>query len=312
MSIADVDGDGQNEIVVGGAFLQAVKLTSTGGLQNVSSLIPTATPGAAFRFADVDDDSRMDLLVADNPFLEVYRRRPDGSFMQGDFYYIGTSYSPITLQIGDVNHDGLMDVVMAIRRNGQSEQGAIAIFYQQVGGTFASPVLLPLDAVVDIKAVAVGDLNGDGLDDIAVADIGTQPHVTVLYQRTDGTLATPTFVQTASNPYAVQIVDIDQDGRRDLVVGEPLVGGVSIYRQKSDGSLLAPPEWFAANDVGVNFSSDYLSVADVNADGLPDIVLVGQGLTVLYNRGISNGIGPMTNTRRVAAKFLMPARLSRK
>ena len=65
-------------------------------------------------------------------------------------------------------------------------------------------------------AVAIGDLNGDGKPDIAVANYGSGT-ISVLFGNGDGTFQTPVTYTVGSNPRGVAIADLDGKNGNDLV-----------------------------------------------------------------------------------------------
>ncbi len=70
------------------------------------------------------------------------------------------------------------------------------------------------DGRLDANSLATGDLNGDGLTDVAL--LGDNGEVYFLAQQKDHTLAEPQKIPYSGTPKALQIVDVDGDGRNDL------------------------------------------------------------------------------------------------
>jgi hypothetical protein len=182
--------------------------------------------------------------------------------------------SPGTSQvaIGDMNNDGLQDLVSA--------DFNVSLFVQTAPGTFASPVsLYPGGA----NWVAVGDLNNDGIPDVALTDsVGVK---VLLHTGAAASLtyAAPVAVFTQSvNPgitgaNLIAVADVNGDGLNDLVitdpgpVGSPPTVNILLQSKSAPGTFLAPVSYaLSANSVPQS-----IMVADVNGDGHPDIVIGG-------------------------------------
>lgn len=127
------------------------------------------------------------------------------------------------------------------------------------------------------SATAAGDIDGDGADDVVVVtsdQLGTgagSEQVYVFYRRPDGPVVK--FAPTApasvlDKGISTAVCDVDGDGRREILVGYAL-GDLSIYKTGTDG---VPVLWRTLAGVG----SATLLCADVDGDGLRDVVTTGQ------------------------------------
>ena len=114
------------------------------------------------------------------------------------------------------------------------------------------------------RAVALGDLGGDGHLDAVVAQKDA-PAIVVLHGGGDGTFGPPSSVPIGGSVQRVAIADLDRDGRRDVVVAD--AGGVVVVRNTPAGLVPGP-------EVQTPWSSleTGLAVADVTGDGNPDVV----------------------------------------
>ncbi|MDB5334621.1 MAG: hypothetical protein JWN70_240, partial [Planctomycetaceae bacterium] len=140
------------------------------------------------------------------------------------------------------------------------------------------------------RAVAIGDLNGDGKPDVAVT-ITSSSKVSVYLNTTTTGSSTATFAPksdfiTGNTPYAVQIGDLNGDGKPDLATTNFFGRSVSVLLNTTPTG--ASSATFATkHDFTVLDNPYYVSFADINGDGRPDLVVADQGsgsISVLLNQ----------------------------
>lgn len=211
------------------------------------------------------------------------------------------------LAVGDVNGDRLVDVAVAGRHDGHYD----VIIYDGHGKTDASGgtvtnvlarLVDPLGPGVGPLTVALGDFNGDGVSDLAVAStsaFGNSPVVkTWSFQLKDptalpldapvtqvplGTAIAPAGLQNTKG-LEVAAVDVDGDGTDELIVAPAVVGGsLDVYRfSKSDNSWVLAGQW-NLKSLGMSAGVS-LAAGSLDASGAPEIVLgsrVGDTVKVL-------------------------------
>ena len=128
--------------------------------------------------------------------------------------------------------------------------------------------------------VAVGDLNEDGSPDLAVADGGFTPGLSVLINDGHGGFQSPLSTASQFEARRIALATLDPDSHLDVVVGG--LFNVEVYRGNGDGTfqpVVTYPGITAPNA---------LVIADVNHDGIPDIVEGGQFAVDVY---LGNGDG---------------------
>jgi hypothetical protein len=151
--------------------------------------------------------------------------------------------------------------------------------------------------------VAVGDLNGDGRADLAATAGGNRPtDIAVFRQAADGTLSTALPLPTYDVPVAARIVDVDGDGRLDLVVSHSGWSTVGVYLQRTDGTL-APEERHESS--GGWWNPEAMAVADVNGDGRVDILIEGQLLLQHADFTVAASASRLAGALRVKALAAM-------
>jgi hypothetical protein len=149
------------------------------------------------------------------------------------------------LAAGDLNGDGREDVVMAA---GRYRAGELRILYQNAIGGFLDARVVPLTG--QPGALAVADVNGDGLKDIVVAD-WMNGRVFVLAQNAaKGDLDPPTSVEVGKGPISLAVLAPVADGPRLIVVLSTAADALKVL-SLAGGSLKAlgdvpigsPPGW---------------------------------------------------------------------
>jgi hypothetical protein len=132
---------------------------------------------------------------------------------------------------------------------------------------------------------AVGDFNGDGYADVAIACTYTN-NVTVFINKGDGTFQNGVSYPTDTWSLGVAVGDLNKDGKLDLVVentngGSNSTGSISVLLGNGDGTFQA-----AVNYDVLGFG--FVKIANLNNDMNPDVVVAsknGQAAMVLLGNG---------------------------
>lgn len=185
-----------------------------------------------------------------------------GSFYAPDYYTVGSDAWSIA--IGDLNGDGLPDLSAA---NTQSD--TISLLFQDP--TLPGKFLAAIDfSTGDYPShVAIGDIDGDGLNDLAVADENTS----ILIQNSSipGTFLPITSIGISSN--CVAIGDLNDDTIPDLAITRSEEGAVAVLLQ--DPTNLG--QFFPATYFDTGAQPTYVGINRIDEDLLPDLAVVNFG-----------------------------------
>ncbi len=123
-------------------------------------------------------------------------------------------------------------------------------------------------------AVAVGDFNGDGKPDMAVAN-GNTGDVSILINKGDGSFSAATSLTVGASPHSIAVGDFNGDHKLDIVIGSVDVLG-SLTPVKAI-LLLGNGDGTFQSAVQLNVNAAIVIAGDVNRDGKLDLITDGGG-----------------------------------
>jgi hypothetical protein len=288
LTVGDFNHDGWDDAATAGQYdgLVYFILQQEFGEMVVQPPISAGNGSKKMIAADFNADGRDDLAVANlaSDFISLFYQQTDGS-MGVEARYSSEIYGYDDLDAGDMNQDGLTDLV---KLTGLGPDEVMKVYYQGSDGRLLDAVdksLIPApeNPYKYANGAAVGDISGDGYPDVALTYGGNRPGSKILvYDFKHGSTAQTDSYTAYDIPTAVEIGDVNGDGRQDVVALHAGWNAVSVFTQTVEGTL-APYQLFSLPPT-TNSEVQALDLGDLNHDGYMDIVVSehNSGLVVLY------------------------------
>ncbi len=292
LKMGDINGDGKLDLATvnyGSGTISILKNTSSIGAISFATKVDfvTGTSPRSISLADFDGDGKLDMTVANSSASSISTFKNTGTIVTISFAAkvdLSCGFSPQCVSTGDVDDDGKIDIAVA---NYNSNTISLYRNISTVGTVTFSPNI-DFATGANPRNVALGDLDGDGLLDLAVANNGAN---TLSLLRNTGTPGTISFAPkvdfaTATGPFCVSINDIDGDGFPDVSLACTGSTVVSVLKNASTiGTFnFQPKDDFSAGPVPA-----YLVTGDLDGDGSPDLATADQtsagAVSVLRNLG---------------------------
>jgi hypothetical protein len=278
IATGDFNGDGKLDLAVGNpnpspgqpGTVDILLGNGDGSFQAPVSYAVGTYPNA-LATADFNGDGKLDLAVVSGGDVAILLGNGDGTFQPAVNYVL--AYGVHNLVVGDFNNDGKPDLALSLNTTGETSY--VAVLLGKGDGTFDAPVYYPLPDNTSAASVAVGDFNGDGKLDLAVAG----GPVAILEGNGDGTFQPPVAVNV---PYTgfVLTADFNGDGKLDLLVGDSGFNTVAFLLGNGDLTFQGPVGFEVGTSRFANFA-----IGDFNHDHKPDVaVAISGSIGVLLNR----------------------------
>ncbi len=295
LATGDLDGDGKPDVVVANVYDGSVWIyrnTSTNGATATTFAAPviftiggTSDNLYGLALADLDGDGRLDIVAANRTLniVSIFKNiSSSGSLTTNSFAArvdLPVSGTPSGLAIQDLDGDGRPEIVtlnydnstVAVLKN-QSQTGVLTT------NSFAAPLTFATGNAP--FAVAIADLDGDGLPDVVTANGQSAGTVTVLRNISSGgniAFAPKVDFPGLGSGGSVAVGDLDSDGKLDVVIGSQSSGqAISVYRNTSTPGNFTTSSLAACVNFSTGGWANTVTLGDLDGDGKLDLAAVVQ------------------------------------
>jgi flagellin-like hook-associated protein FlgL len=231
----------------------------------------------------VNNDGKDDILASSAAdTLRSY------TFSNGSFSAIGTISTPASglpydVSVGDVNHDGNIDVAVAGSDN-------VSIFLGDGSGGFTASSSYSMNSA---RSVELADFNGDGKLDFVTANLSSN-QILVYLGNGLGQFSSHSTFTTAGGPIAMTAGDVNDDGLADIAVAYGTSNQVVVFENNGD-AIFSAVQTFTE---GSGASIENVDFVDLDEDGYLDLIynVANQGVGIYYGNGAAQFVGRQSTT----------------
>ncbi len=322
VAVGDLTGDGKPDLVIAnrGSGTVSVLLNTTPSGATTPSFAPQQTFAVvgdpqSVVVADFNGDGKPDIAVANNGpnvISVLLNTTPKGattvSFApQRTFAANG---NPNSIAVGDFNGDGKLDLAVANGANGGGGSATVSVLLNTTPTGSTIPSFAPqqtFGTAATAEFIAVGDFNGDGKPDIAVANENSHS-VSVLMNTTPRGASTASFASKQDlavdnshySPCSLAVGDFTGDGKPDIATANLGSATMSVLLNTTPtGSAAA--SFASKQDSAAGHNPTGVAVADFTGDGKTDIVVTNGDFADVQMGGSDNTVSVLLNTTPAGA-----------
>ncbi|MEY4830391.1 MAG: hypothetical protein RLZZ562_2187 [Planctomycetota bacterium] len=265
---ADATDDGIVDLLVSRPYSPEIQVFVGDGAgsfaQGQAITLPDGGQSFTMALGDATRDQIADLVVADptlNRVLVFAGLGSNQSFSPAPTI-LAVPGGPAACSVGDITGDGAADIAVSCYE--ENRFTVITSFVAQTGTQSYTAENVAAEGRASLTTI--GDVTGDGRADL-VACVVDRASVLVVPQAAAGGLGQPFQMDSTGLPLRPAVVDVDLNGKNDLVVLSGLADRMNLWLSDASGKLLGARNW----DSGLIESGIAVSV-DLDGDGRPEVI----------------------------------------
>jgi len=240
LAAADFNGDRNLDLVTDSWAEDRLELLfgdGKGSFATPGAYVPVGRhPYQRVRAADLDGDGRADIVSAnlEGDNVTILLADGTGGFRQPAGSPFPCGDSPFNLAIGDVTADGIPDLAIVNSPGSTTDRSGrdgLTILIGDGRGRFRTMSGSPFSTPVRPNIAAIGDLDGDGVADVAVSNPDSDS-IALFMMRRGGRVASRSTLAVPGHPKGLAIHDLDGDGRPDLVIANNAANTVTVMLRR--------------------------------------------------------------------------------
>ena len=301
VAVGDIDADGDLDVVAAASRPSQFDVARNDGTGNFTTTAlptnPLTTAVSTPLLADIDGDTDLDLVYynwgSQAPRqVEVRRNDGSGSFGPAQASLVAQQYGYATIQAADLDLDGDLDLVLCGTATVNGINGFVQPLLNNGQGSFIPGTVYPSSNYSG--GAALGDIDGDGDLDLAVADFDSSSPVKLLLNNGNATFTAGATLVSGAVAQLATFADVDGDGDPDLVVH-----GSGDFLHLNDGRGNFGPVIIISSR-GAPYA---LAVADMDNDGDLDLVTIDNDANAPLQVRLNGTVSAIRPVQMTAFKY---------